>query len=316
MKDAEKNHKQPYAVVIGGANVDICGTPQRKLAMQDSNPGEITTSPGGVARNIAENLTLLGANCRLITAVGNDQNGKLLIEHGKSVGMDMDTVIVIEGERTSSYLSVLDADGDMLVAISDMDITERIKMEHLITHDELIKNSALIIVDTNLTGEIYSYVTERFGDKPLIVDTVSATKALRIKPYLSAIHTLKTNSIEASAISGIASEKLQEMAEWFHQQGVKFLLITLGSEGVFYSEKGARTLLVNSDPNNVVVNASGAGDAFVAGIAYAQLNDWVFSDAIKFAVAAATLAIKSGSTINPAMSLAAVNKIKEKKHGE
>jgi len=315
MNDTERNHIEPYAVVIGGANVDICGTPQIALAMKDSNPGEITTSPGGVARNIAENLTLLGANCCLITAVGNDQNGDFLIEHGKSVGMDMEAVLHIDGTATSSYLSVLDVNGDMFVAISDMNITERIDVEHLRTHNELIKNSAVIITDTNLSDEIYPYLANHFGDKPLMVDTVSAVKALRIKPYLSTVHVLKTNSIEASAISGIAVGENQETAQWFHQQGVKFLVITLGAEGIFYSEQGARTLLVNNDHNSKVVNASGAGDAFVAGIAYGELNKWEFSEAIKFADAAATLTIRSDTTINPAMSFLAVNKIKEKKHG-
>ena len=63
----------PYVVVIGGANMDICGTSHDNLLLGDSNPGKVRTSAGGVGRNIAENLARLGSDTRLMTAVGKGQ---------------------------------------------------------------------------------------------------------------------------------------------------------------------------------------------------------------------------------------------------
>ena len=74
----------PFVVVVGGANMDICASPANALTMHDSNPGSVVTSPGGVARNIAENLARLGVDARLIAAVGADYHGDLLLQQGRA----------------------------------------------------------------------------------------------------------------------------------------------------------------------------------------------------------------------------------------
>jgi len=70
----------PYVVVIGGANMDICGTSHDNLLLGDSNRARCAPRPVGVGRNIAENLARLGSDTRLLTAVGNDQYGHHLLE--------------------------------------------------------------------------------------------------------------------------------------------------------------------------------------------------------------------------------------------
>ena len=76
----------PRVCVIGGANVDIHGAAYQPLRLRDSNPGSVHVSPGGVARNVAENLSRLGLDCRLVTAVGKDPNGEMLLAHGREAG--------------------------------------------------------------------------------------------------------------------------------------------------------------------------------------------------------------------------------------
>ena len=51
----------PYIAVVGGVNIDIGGRSDAPLVAGDSNPGRIRSSLGGVGRNIAHNLALLGA---------------------------------------------------------------------------------------------------------------------------------------------------------------------------------------------------------------------------------------------------------------
>ena len=67
----------PFVALVGGANMDICASPASRMRMHDSNPGSVVTSPGGVARNMAENLARLGVDCRLVAAVGADHYGDL-----------------------------------------------------------------------------------------------------------------------------------------------------------------------------------------------------------------------------------------------
>lgn len=103
------------------------------LNYADSNPGKIKFTPGGVGRNIAHNFALLGKNSWLLTAVGNDFYGQSLLAQTNQSGVHVDKCLIVSGENTSSYLSLLDNTGEMLVAINDMSITEHTSAEFLIT---------------------------------------------------------------------------------------------------------------------------------------------------------------------------------------
>ena len=59
-----------YVAVAGAVNVDIGGQSAGPLVGRDSNPGKVTVSMGGVGRNIAHNLRLLGVKVSLLTALG------------------------------------------------------------------------------------------------------------------------------------------------------------------------------------------------------------------------------------------------------
>ena len=85
----EPQVKKLHAVVAGGVNMDICGKPALALRMRDSNPGFVSLKPGGVGRNIAHNLCLLGMDVSLIAAIGGDVYGSSLMDGCRSLGMDM-----------------------------------------------------------------------------------------------------------------------------------------------------------------------------------------------------------------------------------
>ena len=308
---------KPFIAVVGGANLDICGASAGKLRMRDSNPGTVDTSPGGVARNIAENLARLGADCRLIAAVGNDNHGDLLLEQGQAAGIDMRYMFRLDAAQTSTYVSVLDNAGDMLVAINDMSITDEIRPERLQAHEPMLRQASLIIADTNLSSDALAYLSGTFVEQPLLVDAVSAAKANRIKPFLDSVHTLKASRIEAEALSGIdapTKKQLSRVSTWFHDRGVERIFITLGAGGVFYSDGNEQGLEKATDPPESVANASGAGDAFVAGIAHCWLKQWSLIKTVRFAMSAANVALSHRSTINPGMSTAAVNRDYAERH--
>jgi pseudouridine kinase len=307
----------PFTVVIGGANIDICGAPTGDLYMRDSNPGTVDVSPGGVARNIAENLARLGVQCRLITAVGTDYHGDLLCEQGQATGIDMGYVLRVDAQPTSTYVSVLDDTGDMLVAINDMSIVDEIRPERLRRHAPMLKRARLIVADTNLSTESLGYISQTSVGQPLFIDTVSAAKAPRILPFLESVHTLKASRVEAGALCGgetPGNEQLPEIAGKLHERGVSRVFVTLGDDGVFYSDGEEQGLEKASETSLDVANTSGAGDAFVAGIAYAWLEDWSLIQSVRFAIAAADIALSHKATINPALSVDTVTRRYEARH--
>ena len=110
--------RAPYVTVVGGVNVDIGGRPEAALVARDSNPGAVSSSLGGVGRNIAHNMALLGLDVRLVTAFGDDLNAQKLAASCGELGIDISQSPVIPGGRTSTYLFINDERGDMALAVS------------------------------------------------------------------------------------------------------------------------------------------------------------------------------------------------------
>ena len=197
----EPEIKQYSAVVIGGANMDICGSPSGKLIAEDSNPGAVSVRPGGVGRNIAHNLCLLGLDVSLITALGGDIFSAGLLESCRALGMDMRMARSLPERRSSTYLYVTDESGDMHVGISDMDIVESVSPEWLSQHIARINRADAVVIDANLTEASIAYLAANCT-APMIADPVSTVKALRLKSILPRLRAIKPNALEAAALTG------------------------------------------------------------------------------------------------------------------
>lgn len=313
MTNIHNINSNQYAIVIGGANMDICGAASNTFKIKDSNPGIISMSAGGVARNIAENLALLECQCHLIAAIGKDDFGNSLLNHANAVGINTDKILKLENKKTSIYLSIVDNTGEMISAISDMAIVNHITPEYIELHNEIIQKASVIVLDTNIPEKTLSNIINRFKEVPIIVDAVSTVKAMKIKEHLSGIHSLKCNKIEAEALSDIEGD-LNAITNWFHQRGVVRIYITLGEEGAFYSEDQTSGKIAHQKQHCKVINVTGAGDAFTAGIAYGLLKDWNIVKSTHFSMAASVIALNSGDTINPQMSLKKISNIMENEY--
>jgi len=304
----------PFVVLIGGANIDIHGRSLKALRRHDSNPGTVHTSAGGVARNVAENLARLGVDARLISAVGNDHHGQVLLQLSRDAGINMQNVHEIASAPTSTYLSILDDSGDMQVAVADMSIIDQVDASRLRPKQAMLQQSSLMILDCNLPDSALAWLSNTFVDKTIFADTVSTTKAPRIKPYLHSIHTLKTTATEAEALTGLAARtqtQLKKLARHLHGEGVARVFVTRGDQGVFYSTADAQGVQKQNRSKQEIKNAGGAGDAFLAGLAYTWLEDWPIEKSVKFALAAADITLSHAATSSPALSLAAVTRAME-----
>ncbi len=304
----------PFVSVIGGANIDIHGRSKQALRSNDSNPGDVHIAAGGVARNIAENLARLGADTRLISAVGDDHHGQVLMRLSREAGINVQNVLQIPSATTSTYLSVLDDSGDMLVAINDMSIIDTLTIDKLQPLQAALKQSSLIVLDANLPDDTIAWLTETFSDTPIFADTVSTAKAPRLKPHLQHIHTLKTGTIEVEALTGQEARsktQLIKVSNMLHNAGVTRVFITRGEKGVFFSAEGKHGMQKVQRNKTDIRNAGGAGDAFLAGLAYAWLEDWDLQESVQFSLAAADITLSHSGTCNPALSLGLVQRAME-----
>ena len=181
-----------YAVVIGGVNVDIGGRSFAPLIAADSNPGRVTVTLGGVGRNIAHNLSLLGADVRLIAAYGDDLHGAQVESACASLGIDLSHALKVPGGTTSTYLYLTDERGEMALAVSDMSICEKITPEYLAGQAKVLDNARVVVADANIPAESLKWLAENCA-APLFIDPVSTTKAEKLRDILGSIHTLKPN---------------------------------------------------------------------------------------------------------------------------
>ena len=125
---------KPYVCVVGAVNLDICGRPEKKLIFRDSNPGAVTLTPGGVGRNIAHDLRLLGVEVKFLTAFGGDSHAQLLRNDCVELGMDLSCALDVPGGRTSTYLYITDERGEMQLGLCDTDISAAITPDYLQRH--------------------------------------------------------------------------------------------------------------------------------------------------------------------------------------
>ena len=294
---------QPFVSVIGGLNIDLQGSSVNPLVFNDSNPGEIVMSAGGVGRNIAENISKLNINSKILSYVGNDALGDFVVNKSSLSGVDTSFIKKHSHLPTSQYLSVLDDNNDMLVSISDMRIIEEMTIQDINKWNLTIEQSSAIVVDTNIPIPVIEYLTNKYSNIPLFLDPVSFAKTSKILKLIGRFHTVKPNRLETELISGVKitdNESMLKAAKIIFDMGCKQIFITLGEDGVFYYDGENFGQYLHKGVN--MISANGAGDAFTAGVVYGFLKLNGIKETAEFASAAAVIALRSANTISDDLS--------------
>ena len=296
------------AMVIGAAGVDLVGRISNPLEMWVSNPALIRTTFGGVARNVAENLARLGQPVRLITAIGDDQIGARLIRQIAEAGVDTGEVLRTDQHSTGAYLAVVNAAGELQVALDDMDTVSALTPDYLKERYELFKDSSMLFVDANLPKNVLRTAISlaRRARIPICADPTSTALAGQLKPHLSKLYLITPNRSEAEMLSDCKIDSLQddqvlEAAKCMLSKGVQVVIVTLAQFGVFYatSETSGQIPAINTE----VVDPTGGGDALTAAVLFALLNEMSLDDALRLGVSAATLTLRHSGTVLPDLTL-------------
>ena len=231
--------------VAGGANMDVGGVSRAPLIPADSNPGRVHVSPGGVGRNIAHNLALLGLDVRLLTALGGDLFAQQIASSCGALGIDLSCSLRLQDASTSVYLSISDADGEMALALADMDICDRLTPSVLESRPAFLNGARALVVDANLPAESLFWLCGK-ASVPVFADPVSVTKAEKLRPVLGKIHTLKPNRLEAERLSGIPitdDRSANRAVDALLETGLRRVFLTLGEGGVLAADHSCRLRL-------------------------------------------------------------------------
>ncbi len=297
-----------YVALIGGANLDISAHSDAPTVAGDSNPGRILCSPGGVARNVAENLLRLGLDARLLSVLGDDAFADVLRRSAAAIGLNLEACTTLPGQRSATYLSLHGTDGDMGVAVNDMGILERLTPALLQPHAGLLRNAAALVVDCNVRPDVLDWLCNGVAHPVLFAEAVSVAKCSKLLPVLGRLHTLKANRMEAQALSGLSitdAPSAMEAARSLHRRGVHNVVISLGAEGVAWCDAEGRSGHRAARPVQMA-SATGAGDALLSGLVYGLLQALPLDLAVKQAMACAELTLSSTLANSPNLSVAAL----------
>ncbi len=284
------------AVVIGGANMDICGASGVAFLLRDSNPGSVSVRPGGVGRNIAHDLVLLGMEVSLITALGGDVFGSALRESCTALGIDLSMARVEPDMRSSTYLYITDDAGDMVAAVNDMGITESLTPEYLAPLMERINGYDAVVLDANLPEATIVFLAAHCT-APMYADTVSVAKAARLLPALGKLRAIKPNRMEAEVLTGESDP--ERAALKLIDAGVVEVYISLGGDGVLAARRGSMCRFPAKRVE--VVNCNGSGDAMTAAVVCGCTTGLGLEDTAELGLLAGATTAASPETNSPAL---------------
>jgi pseudouridine kinase len=291
---------------IGAACLDRKLRPLAPLQMATSNPACAEESFGGVARNIAANLAQLGLPCSLLTALGDDTSGRALRAQAEAFGIGMEGSLQVNGIGSGTYTAVLDASGEMVVALADMAIFDQMTPGWIASRQPQRNSAGMVVADLNLPLDSVAMLMAdaRASSVPLVVVAVSQPKMARLPNDLNGLSLLILNRGELETRTGRALPTEADVQAACHElqaDGVQDMIVTCGASGVYHTMGEALHWLPAHDAR--VIDVTGAGDAFSAAVCWSLLQDpGQLTLACQRGLRAASITLASPHTVSPELS--------------
>ncbi|MFD1744577.1 carbohydrate kinase [Rhizobium helianthi] len=294
------------AVCMGGAVFDRKYRARQALVPETSNPVDGMRSFGGVARNVAENLALLGVSTSFISMVGSDETAAALLAHLRQCGIDVSQVVTSAEKPTAEYAAILDEKGDLVMGLADMGIFDLFRPEQLDRVWPHLASASLVFCDCNLPQETLRLLIERRRDARfrLAFDAVSTHKVMRLPDDLRGVDYLFMNLDEANALLKRQGkgpfDHAEAAASALIEAGAAHAIVTRGPQGVVVANAQgvAHVEAVTAHP----VEMTGAGDAMIAGTLSRLLAGEAAADAARIGALLGALTTESAASVHPELS--------------
>lgn len=287
-------------LVIGSIFVDVKGFAQGNYLPEGTNIGDVQVTPGGVCRNVAEDLAHLGIKSTFVSLVDETALGRDVRESLTAIGVD--TSHIIDAPRgMGMWLAILDENGDLRGSISRQPEQQALEKHIEEAGDALVAQSRGVVLcfDTNaaITSKVLE-LAEKHG-KPVYGLVGNMGLLMRHPEYLKKTACFICNEHEAERLFDRPVQELrpEEMLPMLVQEsrnaGIPAMVITMGPLGSVYVDH--RTGEFGRCPAQSVnmVDSTGAGDAFFTGTVAAITRGIPLSQAVRAgtALAARTLQV-------------------------
>ena len=275
-------------LVIGAVFVDVKGFSFGTYVPEGTNIGDVQIVPGGVCRNVAENLAKLGLPAQFVSMVDDTAMGRD-VRDGLA-GMGIDVTHVIPAERGMGvWMAILDEHGDLRGSISrqpDFSTLERFLNDE---GEALIARTDGVVLELDMNPAIADIVMRLAvkHEKPIYVVVGNMGVISRHPEYLRRVACFICNEIEASRLfnqelTGISPEEmLPILVQESRNAGIPAMVLTMGSEGAVYVDHATGEFGRCPAESVNMIDSTGAGDAFFTGTVAALSKGMPLSQAVR-----------------------------------
>lgn len=288
--------------VFGSFVVDLMGrTPHLPVPGETVKGSMFKMGAGGKGFNQGVAAHKAGADVTMVTKLGKDTFGQVALDAMKSLNMDTGKILYSDTVETGAALIMVDEKTSQNEIVVVLGACGTITDEEVESLTDVIQNSEYLLtqLETNVSAvEKIIDIAYQNGVK-VILNTAPVQPVS--DEILSKVELITPNEVEAQILTGIPvdSEKnAGKAADWFFSKGVKNVLITLGSRGVYIATKEKRGMIPAYKVE--AVDTTGAGDAFNGGLVAALAEGKSLWEAAAFANALAAIAVQRLGT-TPAM---------------
>lgn len=299
---------------VGESGVDLIYTVSQMPGRGEKTRAKRTgTFAGGMIGNFCAAAAKQGMKCGVVTAVGNDANGKFLIEDYEALGIDTKNAIVDESDCTFYCLIFIEPDGEKRLLTVDTKLSspplDRIDQNYLTKAHFVHLNS----MDYGLASFVTSVLCG--SDTKVSLDYEAHAEYAGMDQWrgiFEKVNVLFLN--EESAVSLLGNDFNANIAE-LNALGPEVVVITCGEQGGIISSDGTVTKY-KAAKSTRVADTTGAGDCFNASFLSRYLEGESISSAAEYAAVSAALSVeKVGARTGQPTREETLNALRQQKGG-
>ncbi|WP_100157821.1 ribokinase [Proteus columbae] len=280
-------------VILGSVNADhILNVAHFPLPGETISGNQFQMVFGGKGANQAVAAGRCGANISFLACLGNDDIGKKAKAQLITDNIDTNSIELIDDVATGVALIFVNQQGENVIGIH-AGANGRLDTSYVQRHGNIIKEADALLMQLESPLDSVLKAAEIAKQENVQVILNPAPAQALPDELLSLVDIITPNETETEYLTGIKvidDESAQQAADVLHHKGIKTVLITLGSRGVWVSEKNSKGCIVPAFKVKAV-DTIAAGDTFNGALITALLEGQSMMPAIKFAHAAAAIAV-------------------------
>lgn len=298
--------------VLGSLNADtimhIVRMPRQGETMAMHNA---TTAPGGKGANQAVAAVRMGAETKFIGAIGDDQNGQMMLSALTDNAVDTTFVKHSADVGTGSAYIMLEDDGNNTILIHG-GANQCLTLIDIDNAAQAISSADVLVAqfETPLDVTLKAFALAKQNGVFTILNPAPAKHDINPE-LLDLTDLIVPNETEAETITGIAvtdEASMEENARKFRELGVQNLIITVGERGAYYSTIHGDGFVPAYKVN--AVDTTAAGDTFIGTLAsQLELDLSNISEAIRFSNCASSIAVQGAGAMPSIPKLDAVKSV-------